>query len=118
MLYVPLKSTPGLMLFLYGLTFFFSNFGPNSTTFILPAETFPPHLRTTLNGFSAAMGKAGATLGSAGFKSLFHATNMTVTMLVCAAISLVGLAVTVFFVEDRRGKDMEEGAEEDEGAAP
>ena len=43
---------------------------------------------------------------------------MTVTMLVCAAISLVGLAVTVFFVEDRRGKDMEEGAEEDEGAAP
>ena len=67
---------------------------------------------------SAAMGKAGATLGSAGFKSLFHATNMTVTMLVCAAISLVGLAVTVFFVEDRRGKDMEEGAEEDEGAAP
>ena len=40
------------------------------------------------------------------------------TRLVCAAISLVGLAVTVFFVEDRRGKDMEEGAEEDEGAAP
>jgi len=29
------------MLFLYGLTFFFSNFGPNSTTFILPSETFP-----------------------------------------------------------------------------
>ena len=113
-----LEDAPAVMLILYGLTFFFSNFGPNSTTFILPAETFPFHLRTTLNGFSAAMGKAGATLGSAGFKSLFHATNMTVTMLVCAAISLVGLAVTVFFVEDRRGKDMEEGAEEDEGAAP
>lgn len=46
-----------LMLILYGLTFFFSNFGPNSTTFILPAETFPPHIRTTMNGFSAAMGK-------------------------------------------------------------
>jgi hypothetical protein len=29
------------MLFLYGLTFFFSNYGPNSTTFILPSETYP-----------------------------------------------------------------------------
>merc|ERR1711871_1351537 len=27
-----------LLLILYGLTFFFSNFGPNSTTFILPSE--------------------------------------------------------------------------------
>ena len=39
---------------LYGLTYFFSNFGPNSTTFILPSETFPPEVRTTLNGVSAA----------------------------------------------------------------
>lgn len=31
----------GGLLFLYGLTFFFANFGPNSTTFILPSETFP-----------------------------------------------------------------------------
>lgn len=25
----------------YGLTFFFSNFGPNSTTFIVAGEAFP-----------------------------------------------------------------------------
>ncbi|OAY70061.1 Inorganic phosphate transporter 1-11 [Ananas comosus] len=30
-----------LFAFLYGLTFFFANFGPNSTTFVLPAELFP-----------------------------------------------------------------------------
>jgi len=40
-----LSHAPGLLLLLYGLTFFFSNFGPNSTTFILPAETYPPHVR-------------------------------------------------------------------------
>lgn len=54
----------------YGLTFFFANFGPNSTTFILPSETFPAEVRTSLNGFSAAMGKAGAAIGSAMFLPL------------------------------------------------
>jgi MFS transporter, PHS family, inorganic phosphate transporter len=27
------------LIIVYGLTFFFSNFGPNATTFILPSET-------------------------------------------------------------------------------
>lgn len=31
---------------LYGLTFFFANFGPNSTTFVLPAELFPTRVRS------------------------------------------------------------------------
>eukprot|EP00658_Telonema_sp_P-2_P011973 TRINITY_DN14576_c0_g1_i12.p1 TRINITY_DN14576_c0_g1~~TRINITY_DN14576_c0_g1_i12.p1 ORF type:complete len:408 (-),score=62.44 TRINITY_DN14576_c0_g1_i12:582-1805(-) len=39
-----LTQVPSLMLVLYGLTFFFSNFGPNSTTFQLPAESFPPQV--------------------------------------------------------------------------
>ena len=56
------KIGPGPLLIMYGLTFFFSNFGPNSTTFILPAETFPREVRSTMNGFSAAMGKVGASL--------------------------------------------------------
>ncbi|KAF3639669.1 putative inorganic phosphate transporter 1-4 [Capsicum annuum] len=32
---------------LYSLTFFFANFGPNATTFIVPAEIFPARLRST-----------------------------------------------------------------------
>jgi PHS family inorganic phosphate transporter-like MFS transporter len=108
----PLQRVPIVMLLLYGLTFFFSNFGPNSTTFILPAETFPPHLRSTLNGFSAACGKLGATIGSAAFVPLKSAVGLGPTMLVCAAISLLGLVATYAFVEDRRGKRMEgEGGE-------
>lgn len=43
-----LDDTPMLMLMLYGLTFFFSNFGPNSTTFILPAEASVLTLRPAL----------------------------------------------------------------------
>ena len=39
---------------------FFSNFGPNTTTFIVPGEHFPTHYRATAHGISAAAGKIGS----------------------------------------------------------
>ena len=101
------RDLAALLLVLYGLTFFFSNFGPNSTTFILPSETFPPEVRTTLNGFSAASGKAGAALGSYFFTPFNEEYGLPHTMLACAAVSLAGLLLTLAFVEDRRRSGME-----------
>ncbi|GLJ22764.1 hypothetical protein SUGI_0428760 [Cryptomeria japonica] len=49
------------------MTFFFANFGPNTTTFIVPTELFPARLRSTCHGISAAAGKAGAIIGAFGF---------------------------------------------------
>jgi len=46
--------------FLYCLANFFQNFGPNSTTFIVPGEVFPTRYRSTGHGISAASGKLGA----------------------------------------------------------
>ena len=83
------------------------NPNPNSTTFMLPAETFPPHIRSTLSGFSAACGKLGATIGSAAFKPLSEHAGLPATMLCCAAVSLLGLGLTYCFVEDKRGARME-----------
>uniref|UniRef100_A0A7S0NGA3 Major facilitator superfamily (MFS) profile domain-containing protein n=1 Tax=Phaeocystis antarctica TaxID=33657 RepID=A0A7S0NGA3_9EUKA len=103
----PSEAGRALMLLLYGLTFFFSNFGPNSTTFMLPAETFPPNIRSTLSGFSAACGKLGATIGSAAFKPLSEHAGLPATMMCCAAVSLLGLGLTYCFVEDKRGARME-----------
>nr|CAD1835981.1 unnamed protein product [Ananas comosus var. bracteatus] len=63
-------TTPGHhagFVVMYGFTFFFANFGPNSTTFIVPAEIFPARLRSTCHGISAAAGKAGAIVGAFGF---------------------------------------------------
>jgi PHS family inorganic phosphate transporter-like MFS transporter len=51
---------------LYGLIFFFSNFGPNTTTFIVPAELFPARFRSTCHGISGAAGKVGGIIGSVG----------------------------------------------------
>jgi PHS family inorganic phosphate transporter-like MFS transporter len=96
----------GVLLFIYGLTFFFSNFGPNSTTFILPSESFPAECRASLNGFSAAMGKTGAAIGSAAFKPLSKSIGVPWVLGICAFISILGLVVTHIFVEDRRGLAM------------
>ncbi|KAL0313849.1 UNVERIFIED_CONTAM: putative inorganic phosphate transporter 1-9 [Sesamum angustifolium] len=57
---------------LYSLTFFFSNFGPNTTTFIVPAELFPARFRSTCHGVSGATGKIGAIIGSVGFLWASH----------------------------------------------
>jgi len=38
------------------------NFGPNSTTYQLPAELFPTRYRCSCHGISAAMGKLGSIL--------------------------------------------------------
>jgi MFS family permease len=48
---------------LYGLSYFFAEFGPNTTTFILAAEVFPVNLRTTGHGFSAGAAKVGGIFG-------------------------------------------------------
>lgn len=108
------ENAATLMLIIYGLTFFFSNFGPNSTTFILPAETFHGDVRSSLNGFSAAMGKVGATIGSATFKPMKEEIGLSATMGVCAAVSLCGFFLTWFFIEDRRGQEMEGDEQFDE----
>lgn len=52
----------GGLLALYVLCQFFFNFGPNSTTFIVPGEVFPTRYRSTSHGISAASGKVGAIL--------------------------------------------------------
>merc|ERR1719460_649411 len=84
-----LKAYSIPLLSIYGLTFFFSNFGPKSTTFILPSESFPFEVRTSLNGFCAAMGKLGATLGSACFKPIVNWAGTDVAFFLCAGCSLI-----------------------------
>jgi MFS transporter, PHS family, inorganic phosphate transporter len=46
--------------FLYCMANFFQNFGPNTTTFVIPGEVFPTRYRSTAHGISAASGKLGA----------------------------------------------------------
>lgn len=46
------------------------NFGPNTTTFIVPSEAFPTRYRSTAHGIAAASGKLGAILAQVAFAKL------------------------------------------------
>lgn len=59
-----------MFVFLYCLANFFQNFGPNTTTFIVPGEAFPTRYRSTAHGISAASGKFGAVLAQVAFQWL------------------------------------------------
>ncbi|KAF9607357.1 hypothetical protein IFM89_033945 [Coptis chinensis] len=111
---------------LYALTFFFANFGPNATTFIVPAEIFPARLRSTCHGISAAAGKAGAIVGAFGF--LYLAQNQDKSkadagypagigvknsLLILGGINLAGLLMTML-VPESKGKSLEEISKENE----
>jgi hypothetical protein len=59
-------------LLIYGLSYLFTEFGPNATTFVYPSELFRVNVRTTAHGISAAMGKMGGFLGVFTFPSLMN----------------------------------------------
>ncbi|KAG2301920.1 hypothetical protein Bca52824_030571 [Brassica carinata] len=105
---------------IYSLTFFFANFGPNVTTFVVPAEIFPARLRTTCHGISAAAGKAGAIVGAFGFLYAAQSKDKTKTdagyppgigvknsLIVLGFINFAGMLMT-FLVPESKGKSLEE----------
>lgn len=53
----------GIIIMLYVLCQLSFNLGPNTTTFIIPAEIYPTRYRCTCHGISAAAGKLGSILG-------------------------------------------------------
>ncbi|XP_061338268.1 probable inorganic phosphate transporter 1-5 isoform X2 [Gastrolobium bilobum] len=116
-------------LVMYAFTFFFANFGPNSTTFVVPAEIFPARLRSTCHGISSAAGKAGGIVGAFGFLYASQdkdpakrdagypaGIGMKNTLIVLAVVNCLGIFFTLL-VPESKGKSLEElsGENEDEG---
>ena len=107
--YTTIRNNKALFVLLYGLTFFFSNFGANLTTFVIPAEAFPTRARATCHGISAASGKLGAVLGSSGMAPLLKIygddaaskdKGLQLVMYICFAVSLLGLFWTILLTKE------------------
>ncbi|KAI2507456.1 sugar transporter [Fragilaria crotonensis] len=92
-----LRRAPALLVFLYGMTFFFANFGPNTTTFVFPSLIYSHDCRSTLNGISAAAGKAGALVGATLFAPAAASFGDDKVMLICAGVSIVAFGLTQCF---------------------
>ncbi|XP_022922547.1 inorganic phosphate transporter 1-11-like [Cucurbita pepo subsp. pepo] len=113
-----LKNHPAEFALLYGLTFFFANFGPNSTTFVLPAELFPTRVRSTCHALSAASGKAGAIVGAFGVQNYTldgNPSKIQKAMIFLAFTNMLGFVFT-FLVTETKGRSLEEISGEDGGA--
>ncbi|OIW21773.1 hypothetical protein TanjilG_10672 [Lupinus angustifolius] len=111
---------------MYSFTFFFANFGPNATTFVVPAEIFPARFRSTCHGISSASGKLGAMVGAFGFLYLAqsqdkskveagYTTGIGVknSLIVLGVVNILGFLFT-FLVPESNGKSLEEISGENE----
>jgi len=96
----------------YGLSYFFTEFGPNVTTFVYPAEIFPVMVRTTAHGIAAALGKVGAFIGAFAFPYLLITFHLQGAMAVAAVVSLVGLLLTIFTLPEPNQRSLEEISDE------
>lgn len=97
-----------LFLVLFGLSYFFIEFGPNMTTFVYPTELFPTSLRGSGDGISAASGKFGAFLGALVVPHLLAAFGLGGVMGVMACVSVIGLLLTVVALPEPRGQRLDE----------
>jgi PHS family inorganic phosphate transporter-like MFS transporter len=96
---------------IYTLAQFFTNFGPNTTTFIIPGEVFPTKFRSTAHGISAAMGKLGAIVSQLGFFQLKNVggknAGIPLIIQIFSGFMILGLLFT-FLLPETKGKTLEE----------
>ncbi len=94
-------------LLVYGISYFFTEFGPNVTTFVLPGELFPTSVRATGHGISAGIGKFGAFVGVFLFPVLQGSLGLRGTLLLTAGVSVLGALLTLVLPEPA-GRSLEE----------
>ncbi len=96
---------------IFGISYFFSEFGPNTTTFVIPAEVFPVSMRTTGHGISAGIAKLGAFIGVFVFPLLSSAVGVSGTLMITSLFSILGALVSLLLPEPK-GRSLSELAGE------
>ena len=97
---------------IYALTFFFIDFGPNTTTFVIPAEVYPTSRRTTGHGISAAAGKVGAAIATLLFPTLQAIIGVKGILIIYAIAAIAGALISILLKEPKH-IDLEEVSEEE-----
>jgi len=97
---------------LFGLSFTFINLGPNTTTFVIPAEVYPVRYRSTGHGISAAAGKFGAALSTMFLPLLQAKLGVGFLFAFMALVSIGGALITVVFTPEAKGLTLEEASRE------
>ncbi|KAJ7096464.1 MFS Git1p-related glycerophosphoinositol permease [Mycena crocata] len=104
-----IKNVAGFVV-LYGLMNSFANAGPGDMLGLTSSESYATAVRGTCYGFSAAVGKAGAVIGTQAFTPIRNNLGARWTFIIAAICGLAGMLVTVLFIRNDLGGDL---AEED-----
>jgi MFS family permease len=110
-----LTATVVPFLLVFGLSYFFVEFGPNTTTFVLPSEVFPVSMRTTGHGIAAGVGKLGAFIGVFLVPQLQRHIGLRGMLLVAACASVLGFSLSLVLPEPAR-RTLEDVSGEDDDA--
>jgi MFS family permease len=97
-----LTTMIGPFLAIFGLSYFFVQFGPNMTTFVLPSEVFPVSMRTTGHGIAAGIGKLGAFVGVFLVPQLQKHYGLRGMLLIAGVAAIIGFALTNVLPEPAR----------------
>ena len=108
-----LTSVVAPFLVVFGLSYFFIEFGPNTTTFVLPSEVFPVSMRTTGHGIAAGVGKLGAFIGVFLVPQLEKSIGLRGMLLVAGGSAVAGFLVSHILPEPAR-RNLEEVSGEDQ----
>lgn len=106
-----LEASNILFVVLYTVLQIFFNFGPNTTTFIVPGECFPTRYRSTAHGISAASGKLGSIVAQVGFgllKDIGGSNAWLDHLLQIFAFFMLSGLLSSFLIPETKGKSLEE----------
>jgi MFS transporter, PHS family, inorganic phosphate transporter len=100
---------------IFGISYLFTEFGPNTTTFVLPSEVFPVNMRTTGHGLAASIGKLGAFVGVFLVPDLEAHIGLRGLLLVSGIAAILGFGLTRILPEPS-GRSLEDVSGEDDAA--
>ena len=109
--YDQLKNIVPLFVIFYGLMQSSGGLGPGNMEGTISSESYPTSIRGTCYGFSAAIGKVGAVVGTEVFTPVQEHLGKKYTFIIAACCGLAGVLLAFFFVEDK-GKDKLEKEDE------
>lgn len=96
-----LTSTVAPFAVIFGLSLFGIAVGPNYTTMLLAAESFPTAIRSTAHGISAGIAKVGAFCGALITPIALAHLGLRPTLLIAGASFVLGILATTLVAEPR-----------------
>lgn len=102
----PIQSVFPLFVVLYGFFNSFGEMGPGVATFLCAAESFPTPLRGHFMGLAAAVGKAGAAIGTQVFTPIQDSFDDTqkgtqAVFLIGAGFAAIGGLIAWFLIPNK-----------------